>query len=105
MRDAAPFYPLPAGLGKRASLRSSSRGRRSEFATHARIPQRNRATPIALVMRERAQRNHLFARADASRACGEAGFSSYSSNAARGARLNIVLPILKAGALSCSTNV
>jgi hypothetical protein len=32
MRDAAPFYPLPAGLGKRASLRSSSRGRRSEFA-------------------------------------------------------------------------
>ena len=29
--------------------------------THARIPQRNRAARIALVMRERAQRNHLFA--------------------------------------------
>ena len=28
---------------------------------HARIPQRNRATRIALVMRERAQRDHLFA--------------------------------------------
>jgi hypothetical protein len=34
MRGAAPFYPLPAGLGKRASLRFSSRGRR--LHSHAR---------------------------------------------------------------------
>ena len=56
----APFYPLPAGLGKRASLRSSSRSRRLNLH-EACIPRRNRATRIALVMRGRAQRNHLFA--------------------------------------------
>jgi hypothetical protein len=39
MRGAAPFYPLPAGLGKRASLRFSSRGRRLSSHARARMPQ------------------------------------------------------------------